>query len=610
MRYLKRYFELNENAQLANKILLANEYDSENPDFLELKHLMRKSPSLLGTFTLFLVEQNISLVDIKRLISLMQINKASLNKLPKAIQEYDEFNRLFDAVDEIEHERIARKLLNQVTGDLRRELYELEPDKLQPYIDLAATISNDFEEEEIKIFTTSLSRVKDLDDLMIDMRLFIDKMKADESYLQLITMIEESTSKIVYKSSKDNIIVARISEYIDSYKLGSFKWCISNETGFSSWQSYVENDNNAQYFAWNLNYKKHESLYIVGITIKKDGTIRECQDSQNRALKFEDFLSSSNLPKSLFRPLNKKELKEKEAEKEERAKRLAEFEEKLRLERKRIRTERAARREESGEWDNDPIPNALLKYLIQIGDLDEGESVYVLEEQDYKHYDLRAFNIGEKEWAIGTDQEADDSAFEYMSQVVDESGVYGNGNRGLIEMFINTQAVLDDYGYDYYTISSDPENYGVEKTIKDSAKEELDKLEERKSKLEEKKETKTIAKKIEEISDRIDELEDQDSDYWEYSDDSIQDKLDDLNNSIKEYPLDTLIEHDAVSFDKKYERPDESSAIKLKDYVNVDDYVRHCIEHDGRGHSISSYDGLENEIYYEGEFYYIYLLNK
>lgn len=42
---------------------------------------------------------------------------------------------------------------------------------------------------------------------------------------------------------------------------------------------------------------------------------------------------------------------------------------------------------------------------------------------------------------------------------------------------------------------------------------------------------------------------------------------------------------------------------------DIDEFIEDAINADGRGHFISYYDGRENEIYYDGETFYIYRLN-
>ena len=48
------------------------------------------------------------------------------------------------------------------------------------------------------------------------------------------------------------------------------------------------------------------------------------------------------------------------------------------------------------------------------------------------------------------------------------------------------------------------------------------------------------------------------------------------------------------------------STMKL---IDEDEFIEGVIESDGRGHTLSSYDGTENEISFDDEWYYIYRTN-
>jgi hypothetical protein len=47
----------------------------------------------------------------------------------------------------------------------------------------------------------------------------------------------------------------------------------------------------------------------------------------------------------------------------------------------------------------------------------------------------------------------------------------------------------------------------------------------------------------------------------------------------------------------------------IKDFIDEDDFINAVIESDGRGQTLSSYDGTENEILFKNEWYYIYRTN-
>ena len=44
-------------------------------------------------------------------------------------------------------------------------------------------------------------------------------------------------------------------------------------------------------------------------------------------------------------------------------------------------------------------------------------------------------------------------------------------------------------------------------------------------------------------------------------------------------------------------------------YIDKDRFIEGVIESDGRGNGLSSYDGNENEVSLDGEWYYIYRTN-
>jgi hypothetical protein len=48
---------------------------------------------------------------------------------------------------------------------------------------------------------------------------------------------------------------------------------------------------------------------------------------------------------------------------------------------------------------------------------------------------------------------------------------------------------------------------------------------------------------------------------------------------------------------------------QLTPFVNVDGVADDVVEADGRGHGLSGYDGDENEVYFDDEWWYIYRIN-
>ena len=345
----------------------------------------------------------------------------------------------------------------------------------------------------------------------------------------------------------------------------------------------------------------------------------------------------------------------------------------------------------------------LFDYLIETENLDEGDYMEYdendnpigFEEDVYQkvlipngnHYgSLLSFQIysldmvmkkyggGSDEWCLGTDDEADDAAYEYQENLWDELGIESFFNTGYVNSYINEEELADYlmYGEEDYLredILENPDSYNIEKNMIegvkekiDEANEELDKVVDKKEKVEERleqyrewykkkveqvfnmiqnsyddetgdetertKRLKTIEERlekrfekneeryedliekiearIEEIEEKIEEMEDEDNnEYWEYSEYEIENCVDgvveDRKEEIKNDPIDYL--KNSLGYDGK------TINNLIKDYINKDELFKDAISDDGRGNSISSYDGNENEHSYNGEIYYIYKIN-
>jgi len=48
---------------------------------------------------------------------------------------------------------------------------------------------------------------------------------------------------------------------------------------------------------------------------------------------------------------------------------------------------------------------------------------------------------------------------------------------------------------------------------------------------------------------------------------------------------------------------------QLENFIDKDGFIEDVISSDGRGQTISSYDGEEGEVVYNDEYYYIYRMN-
>ena len=87
--------------------------------------------------------------------------------------------------------------------------------------------------------------------------------------------------------------------------------------------------------------------------------------------------------------------------------------------------------------------------------------------------------------------------------------------------------------------------------------------------------------------------------------------MDDDNYEYTEDAKDEYVERrmDEVRYDPVGFLRDFGMEESIKDFIDEDEFIDGVVESDGRGHTLSSYDGVENEVSFEDEWYYIYRTN-
>ena len=105
----------------------------------------------------------------------------------------------------------------------------------------------------------------------------------------------------------------------------------------------------------------------------------------------------------------------------------------------------------------------------------------------------------------------------------------------------------------------------------------------------------------EEIQDRITELEErkeeisEDEDNWEYTQEAKDRYVERRMDEVKDDPMDAL---------RNWGMED-----RVADFMDEDSFIEDVISTDGRGHTLSSYDGEEGEVSFNDEWYYVYRTN-
>tara|TARA_R110002051_G_scaffold121622_1_gene194741 strand:+ start:1868 stop:3640 length:1773 start_codon:yes stop_codon:yes gene_type:complete len=236
-------------------------------------------------------------------------------------------------------------------------------------------------------------------------------------------------------------------------------------------------------------------------------------------------------------------------------------------------------------------------------DLENTESVYdITPLHDY--YGMYEFEYGGAEYAVGDDEAADEAAFERTKSLIDDIG-YEGFNPGFMESHIDGDQLADymeDWFYD--DINDRPEDYLDEDNDRELTKEaeqKIDNIDGDIGELQEELEGLENEDEDQEILDQIDELEmykeeiSDDDDNWEYTEAAKDEYVEDRKSEVRDDPWAHM--------------QDWGMEERVDEFIDEDDFIDEVVSADGRGHTISSYDGVENEITYEDEWYYIYRTN-
>jgi DNA repair exonuclease SbcCD ATPase subunit len=267
------------------------------------------------------------------------------------------------------------------------------------------------------------------------------------------------------------------------------------------------------------------------------------------------------------------------------------------------------------EYDNseDPRPELLDEKSELEDELEELQSkidVYnIVPTGDY--YDMTEFEVladgyRDKRYAVGTERETQQSAYDSVESLIDDIG-YEGFSQSFLEDYIDTDD-LKDYVYDFYydDINEQPESY-----LSDEDRELSDDQEEQ---------IRVKQRTISKLQNQIDLLEKRmDGQY----DDEISEKIDELREMISdlEYEIDEIKENPEGDFpeeliekeiqnkvdDVLYDPGDwiRNYGLDLKNFINQREFINGVIDADGIGHTLNRYDGSDDEISVNGVYFHV-----
>ena len=262
--------------------------------------------------------------------------------------------------------------------------------------------------------------------------------------------------------------------------------------------------------------------------------------------------------------------------------------------------------ENDPEVIEDPNGDKAQEYGEDLGnlevDLENAESVYDIIPL-YDYYGMYEFEYGGAEYAVGDDESADEAATERTRSLIDDIG-YEGFTPSFMEWHVDGDQVAD-YAEDWFwdDMNDSPEDYldDDDRELTQHSKDEIEKINEELGYLQEELDELDSEVEIEITQDRINELEERkvdieiDDDSYEYTEEAKDNYVERRKSEVKDDPVNFL--------------KDFGMEESIKDFIDEDDFIEAVIEADGRGHTLSSYDGYENEVSFDDEWYYIYRTN-
>ena len=500
-------------------------------------------------------------------------------------------------------------------------------------------------------------KIKDLNQYQNLEQLFDTLQELGQTARRTVEISDEVEK--VYEDNRFVVVVPKTHKSSCYYGAGT-KWCTASKDTDSHFSSYKSGGE--LYYIIDKTLPTSNPFYKVALNKKLAGLTEDFWDVQDRPItdttKIMTIIQNKKMLEDIRNHFGVKFEERIKQEKELQAKRLSrneEFRERERLRRIQQGIEAQQRREndewsletptsiglaahalrewliDEGEWEGetkdefrdaiedlrsrmendpevieDPSGDKAQEYGEDLGnledDLENAESVYDIIPL-YDYYGMYEFEYGGAEYAVGDDESADEAATERTRSLIDDIG-YEGFTPSFMEWHVDGDQVAD-YAEDWFwdDMNDSPEDYldDDDRELTQHSKDEIEKINEELGYLQEELDELDSEAEIEITQDRINELEERkvdieiDDDSYEYTEEAKDNYVERRKSEVKDDPVNFL--------------KDFGMEESIKDFIDEDDFIEAVIEADGRGHTLSSYDGNENEVSFDNEWYYIYRTN-
>ena len=251
--------------------------------------------------------------------------------------------------------------------------------------------------------------------------------------------------------------------------------------------------------------------------------------------------------------------------------------------------------------------NVLYEWLIENGEDPDEVSISDIEHRG-SYYDTDEFEVEGVDgvFTVGTDNEMMSSSKQSLEEMIDEMG-YEGFSKSLLEEFIDEEEV-SYYAKDFYEddVYSNPESYFEEdkRMLSNKQKEQVDIFEMRKDRLNRsieqflnglggendewyRRKIKELEGIVEEFDEEIEMIKgDPDGDYPE---ELVSQVIDDNVREVKRNPMQFI----------------DDFGLDFSNYINKKKFIEEIINTDGYGHTLNRYDGSADEVFVDGDLFFI-----
>jgi len=251
--------------------------------------------------------------------------------------------------------------------------------------------------------------------------------------------------------------------------------------------------------------------------------------------------------------------------------------------------------------------NVLYEWLIDNGEDPDEVSISDIEHRG-SYYDTDEFEVNGVDgiFAVGTEDEMISSSTEYLKDYIDEMGFEGF-SMSFLEQFIDEDQVAE-YAKEFYDqdVYDNPESYLDEskRMLSGQQQEQVDIFEMRKDRLGRSIEQflkglggendEWYRGKIKELEEIIEEYEEEiemiksDPDGG-FPETLVSQVIDDNVREVKRNPMQFI----------------DDFGLDVSDFINRREFIQEVIDTDGYGHTLNRYDGNADEVFVDGDLFFV-----